>query len=86
MMLVTFYSVSAALYLETLLKKAHIPCRVIPVPRALSSSCGYAAEVEGETPDALVQLFKDNAIEWESLYTVHEEDTPPYHQVAQSAG
>jgi hypothetical protein len=47
-LLVTFETVSAALEGELLLKDTGIPCRIIPVPRALSASCGYALSVEAE--------------------------------------
>lgn len=35
-----FTSVSHALMAEKILKKAGIPCRLIPVPRHISSDCG----------------------------------------------
>jgi len=35
-----FLSVHHALRAEKLLKKAEIPCKLIPVPRHLSSDCG----------------------------------------------
>jgi hypothetical protein len=35
-----FTSVSYALRAEKILKKAGIPCRLIPVPRHISSDCG----------------------------------------------
>ncbi|MDR0550434.1 MAG: DUF3343 domain-containing protein [Spirochaetaceae bacterium] len=42
---VTFHSVSSALMLEAAAKERGLSCAVIPVPRNLSSSCGYAAEI-----------------------------------------
>lgn len=37
---VLFESVSHALLAEKLVKVANIPCKMIPVPRQLSSDCG----------------------------------------------
>lgn len=68
MIIVTFYTVSSALYLETLLAAQEVPCRIIPVPRALSSSCGYAAEVADIAPKALISLLSEYELEWEAIY------------------
>jgi hypothetical protein len=37
---VLFESVSHALQAEKIIKAANIPCKLIPVPRQLSSDCG----------------------------------------------
>lgn len=68
MMLVTFHSVSAALFLEKLLDARGVLCRIIPVPRSLSSSCGYAAEVSGMEQAALSPVLTEHEIEWEAVY------------------
>jgi hypothetical protein len=44
--LFTFETVSAALDCEALCGELKIPCRIIPVPRAVSASCAYALTVE----------------------------------------
>jgi hypothetical protein len=44
--LFTFETVSAALNCESIFKDLEIPCRIIPVPRALSASCAYALTAE----------------------------------------
>jgi hypothetical protein len=44
--LFTFETVSAALEGERVFKELGIPCRIIPVPRALSTSCAYALTAE----------------------------------------
>jgi hypothetical protein len=43
---VLFLSVSHALRAEKLLKEAGIPCKLIPVPRHLSSDCGVCLRFE----------------------------------------
>ncbi|MDR0527247.1 MAG: DUF3343 domain-containing protein [Spirochaetaceae bacterium] len=81
--LVTFHSVSSALLLETEAKERGLPCEIIPVPRSLSSSCGYAAWVElqdsgaavfpeGEAGEKaasarLLELLDALRVEWESV-------------------
>ncbi|MDR1445004.1 MAG: DUF3343 domain-containing protein [Treponema sp.] len=51
--LFTFETVSAALDAEILCKELNIPCRIIPVPRFLSASCGYAMSAESTDAAAL---------------------------------
>jgi len=41
-----FLSVHHALRAEKLLKKAEIPCKLIPVPRHLSSDCGVCLRLD----------------------------------------
>jgi hypothetical protein len=43
-------------------------CALIPLPRSLSSSCGYAAEVEAVEPAALATLMRELGIGWEAVY------------------
>jgi hypothetical protein len=60
--LFTFETVSAALDCELLCKELEIPCRVIPVPRALSASCAYALTVEtGDGPGLCESLRRKGA-------------------------
>lgn len=66
--LVSFHSVSAALFLEMLLKQRGVACSIIPVPREISSSCGYAAEVGMTDAATLKSILDDAEIEWETLY------------------
>jgi hypothetical protein len=47
-LLYTFTTVSAALEAEQAFKKARLPCRVVPTPRALGASCNYAIILETE--------------------------------------
>lgn len=66
-LLVTFYSVSAALYAQKLLAAEGTRCEVVPVPREVSSSCGYALDAAA-LPQALIRLMNAAAIEWEAPY------------------
>lgn len=64
---ITFHSVSSALMLEAHLNQ-DTGCRVVPVPRALSSSCGYAVQIEMEEAPLTALLQGDDTIEWEGVY------------------
>ena len=70
---VTFHSVSSALLLQELLAQQDI-CRIVPVPRSLSSSCGYAAEVKMEEPALQSLLAGDDTMEWDAIYLLTAEN------------
>lgn len=57
--IVTFHSVSDALMAKRMLDACGGVGVVIPAPRALSSSCGYALEVEGASNLALKEVLSD---------------------------
>jgi hypothetical protein len=67
-LLVTFHSVSQALLLEAEGKERGFFCALIPAPRSLSSSCGYAAETEAETAERLTVLLSEMNVKWEALW------------------
>ncbi len=71
MMLVTFYSVSAALLLERVLRERGVAAGVMPVPRELSTSCGYAVETDARDASSLISLMDREEIEWSEVYS-HE--------------
>ncbi len=67
-LLVTFYSVSSALFAQKVLSKIGVNCTVIPVPRSVSSSCGYALEALSVHAAELSAELNKADIEWESIY------------------
>jgi hypothetical protein len=74
-MLVTFDSISSSLRLQTASAAAEaagtergFSCTLIPIPRNISSSCGYAAEVEMEEPEDLLKLLHELNLEWDAVY------------------
>jgi len=56
---VLFLSVSHALRAEKLLKAAGIPCKLIPVPRHLSSDCGVCLRFEPSLRPRVEATLKD---------------------------
>ena len=67
-LLVTFFSVSSALIADKLLKNAESSCKIIPVPRSVSSSCGYAMKAQNLQPQVLADIMDEKGIEWEQIY------------------
>ena len=49
----TFFSHFGAMRCKKLCDAAGLPTRMMPVPRALSSSCGTCVRVETDNPDAV---------------------------------
>ncbi|GHU35426.1 hypothetical protein FACS1894172_17250 [Spirochaetia bacterium] len=47
-LLYTFKTIGAALDAEQIFKKAKLPCRAIPMPRVLGTSCTYAVILESD--------------------------------------
>jgi hypothetical protein len=69
--LFTFDTVSAALNCERVFKRLNTPCRIIPVPRALESSCGYAITAETDDIDALGASLRANGANYKSASGSH---------------
>jgi len=56
---VLFESVSHALRAEKLIKAAQIPCKLIPVPRHLSSDCGVCLRFNMDAKDQVENILQD---------------------------
>jgi hypothetical protein len=55
--IILFHTSNHAFRAEKLLKAAGIPCRLVPVPRHLSSDCGVCLRLEGSNDDKAVTLL-----------------------------
>lgn len=55
---VLFESVSHALRAEKLVKAAHIACKLIPVPRHLSSDCGVCLRFNTDAKDQVENILR----------------------------
>lgn len=64
---VLVFSTSYALKAEKLLKHAGIYCKLIPVPRHLSSSCGVSVKINQTDKTWVLNIFKENEFQYESL-------------------
>jgi hypothetical protein len=56
-------SIHQVLRAEKILKAAGIGTDLIPVPRQISSDCGMAVELPGETESEAIRLLAGNGIE-----------------------
>ena len=62
------YSTSYALRAEKLLDKAGIPCKLIPVPRHLSSNCGVCIRIRRPDQEVAQRALQQGSIEIEGIH------------------
>ena len=62
------HSTSHALRAEKVLHKAGITCKLIPVPRQLSSNCGVCLRIERPDREAAQRALKQGGLEVESVH------------------
>ena len=58
-MLFLFKSTRDEMAAEKIIRAAEIPCRMVPIPRSLSSECGMGIKIDSEHADAAASLLKD---------------------------
>ncbi len=64
------YSTSYALRAEKVLAKAGISCKLIPVPRHLSSDCGVCVRIERADQQAVLQALQAARVELEGVHEI----------------
>ena len=64
------YSTSHALRAEKVLTKAGIPCKLIPVPRHLSSDCGVCIRIQRANQEAALQALEVAHVEVEGVHEI----------------
>ena len=64
------YSTSYALRAEKFLKNAGILCKLMPVPRHLSSDCGVCVRIAQTDSDAALQILEAANVEIDGIYNV----------------
>ncbi|MGC9334816.1 MAG: DUF3343 domain-containing protein [Anaerolineae bacterium] len=64
------YATSHAIRVEKLLAEAGIPCKMIPVPRHLSSDCGSCIRIQQGDMVAARRVVEAAAIEVESIQPI----------------
>jgi len=64
------YSTSYALRAEKVLKQAGISCKLIPVPRHLSSECGVCVRIERTDQEAAFQVLRTARVEMERVHDI----------------
>ncbi len=66
--IVTFHSVYWAMEAERELQATGFVCRLRPVPRQFSSSCGICAEITADDLQAVLTALTDCHLEHEEVY------------------
>jgi len=64
------HSTNYALRAEKVLAKAGISCKLIPVPRHLSSDCGVCIRIERANQEAALQALKAACVEIEGVHEI----------------
>jgi hypothetical protein len=64
------YATSHAMRAEKVLAQANVPCKLIPVPRYLSSDCGVCVRVRRPDRKVAVQALEAAQIEMEGVHDV----------------
>jgi hypothetical protein len=67
---VVVHSTSHAMRVEKLLRDEGIPCKMIPVPRHISSDCGACVRIPHGDMDAVRRAMEAGRIEVESIQTI----------------
>ena len=64
---ILFYSTNQAIWAENELKSHELSCRLISVPRHLSSDCGYCVQIDAEDKEKATDILTTNKIEFEKI-------------------
>ncbi|MBN1579989.1 MAG: DUF3343 domain-containing protein [Anaerolineae bacterium] len=63
-------STGHAIRAEKVLNMANIGCKLIPVPRQISSNCGVCVRVERSDVDAVKAALQKNKVDFESIHEI----------------
>ena len=66
---ITFPNETQVLRFESILKKNKIKCKLIPIPREISSGCGIAIQTDADEKNKINELISINNI---SINGIHE--------------
>ncbi len=64
------YSTSHAMRIEKLLAEKRIACKMIPVPRQISSDCGVCIRIQRDQSAAARKVVQDARIEIQGLVEI----------------
>ena len=63
-------STGHAIRVEKILNMANIGCKLIPVPRQISSNCGVCVRVERTDVDAVKAALEKSSVSFESIHEI----------------
>ena len=64
------FGTSHAIRAEHLLQRAGVTCKMIPVPRHLSSNCGVCVRIERSDVEVAKQTLAEGKLEIESIHEI----------------
>lgn len=64
---ILFHSGSNAMWTSKLLKKNTIDHKIIPIPRNLSSDCGYCVRINTDDADKAREIIEEKGIEYDRI-------------------
>ncbi len=67
-MVILTHSTGHAIRAEKVLQAAGLPCKLIPVPRYLSSDCGICVQIEEGYAAQALAVLKDAGVAFEGVY------------------
>ena len=67
---ILFHSTNHAIWAEDELKSNKISCKMISVPRHLSSDCGYCVQIDTEDKEKATDILTTNKIEFEKVLSL----------------
>ena len=66
-MVILFHSTQSAIWTGKVLKKSGFEHKMIPVPRRLSSDCGYCVRIKKEDREGVEALMKSTGIDYQHI-------------------
>jgi hypothetical protein len=64
---ILFHSNNHSIGMSNILKKNEIEHKMIPIPRHLSSNCGYCIKFENSKMDSVIKLIEVNGVEFDRI-------------------
>lgn len=64
---ILFHSSNYAMWAVDVLKQAQIEHKLIPVPRELSSDCGYCVRIETDNAERVTEILNSEDIEFDRI-------------------
>ena len=69
-LVITFPTTAMAMKMEKEMQALNAPGRIIPVPKAITASCGLAYITEPENEVMIHQYMKDKMIQFDDIVTL----------------
>ena len=64
---ILFHSSNHSIRMSNILKKNSIQHKMIPVPRHLSSECGYCVRIKSSDNEIILKLIEANNVEFDRI-------------------